>query len=130
MGDLRDKVKAVSCNSWKKLSTEFEQISYAKDGLGEENHWIYRGHGNRDWWLKPSVELFQESLTAPRLPYSIRQLEQQFFFRLQVLGCSILGESSGEPRDAGMACRHAALWHPYSPPRLDVFSGIRSVLCS
>jgi hypothetical protein len=115
MGDLRDKVKAVSCNSWKKLSTEFEQISYAKDGLGEENHWIYRGHGNRDWWLKPSVELFQESLTAPRLPYSIRQLEQQFFFDFKSSAAQFLANL---PESHEMLEWLAVMQHYGTPTRL------------
>jgi hypothetical protein len=89
MGDLRDKVKRIECESWPKLLSEFEQLSYAKISEGTD-HWIYRGQAKAEWWLKPSIELFRESLNAPRILYSIRQLEEQLLYNFQSLAKQFL----------------------------------------
>src|SRR5277367_1403334 len=82
MGDLRDKVRLVNCGCWRELVAQFDGLSYSVASSGR-NHWIYRGHAKADWWLKPSIELFQESLTASLSRYSIRQLGHQFLYDFQ-----------------------------------------------
>ena len=82
MGDLRDKVTALRCNSWAELTEAFEELSYVTNG-GKTNHWIYRGEADAGWWLQPSIERFRESLAAAECPYSIRELERQLLYDFQ-----------------------------------------------
>jgi hypothetical protein len=114
MGDLRDKVNAVDCGCWEELITQFEGVSYAVADSGGD-HWIYRGQADTNWWLKPSIELFQESLTATRSMYSIRQLEQQFLYDFQSSASQFLGNLPAEQEALDWL---AVLQHYGTPTRL------------
>jgi hypothetical protein len=83
--------------------------------MGKEDHWIYRGEANADWWLKPTIERFQESLLAPRRPYSIADLENQLLYDFRSSAHQFLANLPSETEKLEWL---AVLQHYGTPTRL------------
>jgi hypothetical protein len=94
MGDLRDQVAAFKCDSWAALSSQMTALSYSHQNSGGD-HWIYRGQADANWWLKPSIELFRDSLKVPVCQYSVIDLEKQFLYQFQSIASQFLENLPG-----------------------------------